>query len=377
MAAGSLHAAAAGAASGTGGAYSATISHDPATLERAASLAPTPFQHPGWLSAWYANMAAGPDVTPLIACVDDARTGAPAMVLPLVLRREGVLRVIEFADGGITDYNAPMPGPAAPRDAAAASAVWQALCRALPPADLIRFTKMPRRLGRAPNPLALLPGARTQKLCGNVLTIDQSWDDWHWSLERTFRKELERSWRVFQRYPDARFRRITDPAEAGRILSVLEAQQRARIHELGLPYGLDAPPVARFYRDLLARGLPDGYAVLTALTSEDAVVAALLGIRDGTSYAMVRLSTGGAAWKACSPGRLLIERTMAHMHEQGCRAFDFTIGSYAYKRRFGVTPILLMEYEQALSWRAMPLRARTHAVAAARTIRDRLRPRRR
>lgn len=49
---------------------------------------------------------------------------------------------------------------------------------------------------------------------------------------------------------------------------------------------------------------------------------------------MIRISNGGARWSKCSPGRLIIERTMAALHQDGVREFDFSIGNYAYKRRF-------------------------------------------
>ncbi len=45
----------------------------------------------------------------------------------------------------------------------------------------------------------------------------------------------------------------------------------------------------------------------------------------------------------CSPGRLIIGRTMAHLHAQGIRQFDFSIGNYAYKRRFDVAPVALVD----------------------------------
>ena len=83
--------------------------------------------------------------------------------------------------------------------------------------------------------------------------------------------------------------------------------------------------------------------LVPALTSEDEVVATLLGVRDRTRHAMVRISNAGEKWSNCSPGRLIIERTMAALHQDGVREVDFNIGNYAYKRRFGVEPIALAE----------------------------------
>jgi CelD/BcsL family acetyltransferase involved in cellulose biosynthesis len=69
---------------------------------------------------------------------------------------------------------------------------------------------------------------------------------------------------------------------------------------------------------------------------------------------MIRISNAGDKWSNCSPGRLIIERTMAALHKDGVREFDFSIGNYAYKRRFGVTRLPLLDISAALSWRGLP-----------------------
>jgi len=57
-------------------------------------------------------------------------------------------------------------------------------------------------------------------------------------------------------------------------------------------------------------------------------------------------------------GRLIIERTMAALHKDGVRKFDFSVVNYAYKRRFGVAHMPLVDILAALSWPRMALRAK-------------------
>ncbi len=90
-------------------------------------------------------------------------------------------------------------------------------------------------------------------------------------------------------------------------------------------------------------------------------MATLLGIRSGARYVMIRISNAGDKWSNCSPGRLIIERTMAALHQDGVREFDFSIGNYAYKRRFGVTRLPLVDVSAALSWRGLPYALRDRA----------------
>ena len=323
----------------------------------------TPFQGERWLGTWFGTMVSS-GRAPVLVAAACARTGRDAALLPLTLSREGRLREIAFADGGITDYNAPALCPETPTDRASARALWRAVRAALPPADLLRLEKMPETVAGRPNPLIHWPGARASRLSGHVLAIEGSWEEHHRGQERRFRKEQERAWRVFTRAEGAAFRVIEDGDEARRVLGILERQQADRIRALGRPYLLDDPAIVGFYRALVDGGLADGSIRLTALLAGDEVVAALLGIVAGRDYAMVRLSTGGEAWNACSPGRLVIERTIHHLHAQGARRFDFTIGDYPYKRRLGAVPRPLHDLTHALSWRGLPLAGRDAGAAA-------------
>jgi len=319
----------------------------------------TPFQDFRWLGAWYGAFT---EVEPLLAVVTDAGTLEQVALLPLVRRFRRGLRIIEFADLDLTDYNAPLLGPAAPRDAAGAQAMWRellvALTRLQGGADLIRLRKLPRDLDGRPNPLALLEGTGPSAVNGNLVSIGDNFDAWRHSLGRNARKGFLKSWRVFTRDPKARFNIITDPQEASRVMAAMEAQQGARMQVLGLSYSLDGEAYAAFYRDLVAANLCTGYAVLTALTVGEEVVATLLGIRNGARYAMVRFSNAGEKWASCSPGLLVIERTMEALHADGVRSFDFGTGNYGYKRKFGVTQLPLLNITRALSSRGKPLALR-------------------
>ena len=79
-------------------------------------------------------------------------------MLPLICRLQKGIRVVEFADLDLTDYNAPMSAGAAPRDPKAARGLWRELLRAalrrMPGgADLIRLRKMPVDLDGRTKPL--------------------------------------------------------------------------------------------------------------------------------------------------------------------------------------------------------------------------------
>jgi len=337
----------------------------------------TVFQCPEWLTPFYQALAQHePDIEPLILDVT-ADDGTLAYSLPLLRRSLGALQVVEFADLNMTDFNAPLLGPAAPRTPADAARAWRAVRRALAPCDAVRFTKMPPLIGERPNPLCLPGGLLPAAANGNLLVPGESWHDYHFGLERTVRKELERCWRVFNRAPEASFVTITDPDEALAMLVQMEDLQRVRMRDLGQFYGLDEPVTADFYRRLIAGGLEKGYTKLTVLRAQGEFVAGLLGVYDGQTYVMIRLvHRGDGNWSKISAGRLVVHKTLEWLHGEGCRKFDFSVGNYPYKRRFGPVRMPMSDRVEALSARGIPMMLKARAAGWLRArphLRERVR----
>ncbi|KRR10823.1 GNAT family N-acetyltransferase [Bradyrhizobium valentinum] len=320
----------------------------------------TVFQHRHWLDAWY---RAFDTVNPVIAIISDTSTQRDVALVPLVCRNQHGVRSVEFADLGLSDYNAPILASNAPYVAASLRTIGSALLAALRQLpdrpDLIRLKKMPLEIRGRPNPLAEIEGAGSCSMNGNLVELGDDFEVYRASIRKI---QMPRCWRVFTRHPGARFEIVTTVDEALRILDVMDRQQHKRMKQLGEKFILDEPRRAKFYRDVVSRGLAEGYAVVSALICDDGVVATTLGLRHGPHYSLLRNTNAGEQWSNFSPSRLCIERTMAALHGQGVRHFDFSIGNYDYKRRFGAEPLRLTDVGIALSWRGMPYVLRDHAV---------------
>ena len=359
-----------------------------ARWQQLATPAPTPFHSAAWLRHWYATLGRQPGLEPLLLCARREGDSADAMLMPLVRRRQGRLAIVEPPDHGVSDYNGPLLNPSLTFDerfdASCAAPLWQALKQALAGNDLLRIDKLLTHVGGQPNPLALALPCQPCNMFGNHFSIAGTYDEWRHSLAKDVRKEFERTWRVFSRIEGARFVHATEPAQALALYRQLEAMQHARM--AGTPgYRLDDAAHSQLYAGLLQDGLHDGLqsgqVVLTALMQGDQAIAALYGLLEGGTYTMLRVSFAGDAWKHCAPGKLILERTIAHLHEQGCRQFDFAIGDYAHKRIFKTTPRPLLDACVALSWRGLPavaawrarhlLRRHSALVALARRLRRR------
>jgi CelD/BcsL family acetyltransferase involved in cellulose biosynthesis len=262
----------------------------------------------------------------------------------------------------VSDYNAPMLAGEAPRDGASMQAVGRALLAALrrlpDRPDLVRLKKMPAEIRGRPNPLVASGWNGSSSLNGNVVEVGEDFEAYRTSIRKM---QMPRCWRVFTRHPGARFRIATTVDEALEFVDVMDAQQHQRMEKLGVAFVLDDSSHGKFYRDVVSRGITEGYAVVCALIADDQIVATTMGLRLGENYSLLRTSNAGGHWSNCSPGLLCVERTMAALHEQGVRNFDLSIGNYDYKRRFGAKHLSLTDVSIALSWRGAPylLRDRT------------------
>ncbi|MDI3563167.1 GNAT family N-acetyltransferase [Bradyrhizobium sp. Arg816] len=319
----------------------------------------TAFQHGYWLGAWY---EAFHDFAPLIALISDAATGKDIAVVPMISHIRRGIRIVEFADLGVSDNNAPILALDAALDAAATDAIGKALVdavRALPERfDLLRLKKMPTHVGGKPNPLVSLGRIGSCSLNGNLVLTGDDYGAYRASIKRM---QMPRCWRVFSRHAGARFEIATDVARARELLDVMDVQQQARMRKLGSRFVLDDDAHARFYREVARQGIAEGYAVISALVCDEAVVATTFGVRSGASYFLLRISHAGDSWSNCSPGLLVAERTMAALHAEGVRRFDLSIGNQDYKRRFGAEKVALTDVSIALSWRGAPYAWRDHA----------------
>lgn len=324
----------------------------------------TAFQHAYWLGAWYDAFSGA---SPLIAVVSDAATGNAIALVPMIGRTRGGIRIVEFADLGLSDNNAPILARDASYDAADARAIGKALLaalRALPDGfDLLRMKKMPAYVGGRPNPLVALGRVGSCAVNGNLVLTNDDYASYQASIRRM---QLPRCWRVFSRYGGARFEIATDVDRALQFLDVMDVQQEERMKQLGLKFVLNDAAHARFYRDVVRQGVAEGYAVVSALICDGGIIATTLGLRHGTNYSLLRTSNAGRPWSSCSPGLLVVERTMAALHGQGVRRFDLSIGNYDYKRRFGATQLPLTDVSVALSWRGLPYLLRDRAAQCLR-----------
>ena len=220
--------------------------------------ASTLFQDPHWLDAWYRAFAGVDHVEPLIAIISDAATSVQVALLPLVRRMQNGIRIVEFADLDLTDYNAPMLGAggaarcecgsrAVARSAGGVAADARRRRSRSPAQDAVRSRRQAQSAGAARWRQRQVLSTATSSRPAMISTPTAI----RWS------EPSARSWNeagaCLPAIPPRRSRSSPTATMRCACSSTMEIQQEARMRHLGLNFILNGETCAAFYRNLVER----------------------------------------------------------------------------------------------------------------------------
>ncbi len=301
----------------------------------------TPFQHPVWLTALYEELAPRRNAQKHVVTVRH-EDGRLALVLPLVRRRRGVLRLLEFADLGVNDYAAPVLDPAAAPDLTKDDDIARQVRRALGSFDLLRIERVPD----APEVLlSLIAGASASRhhYDTHLMDLAETVEEWRGGLDPAFVRHVERKYKRLRPKGDRRLRLVSDVAEVDALMSRMQEFRAARFAERG---GIDLVQDAdcfRFYcrvaRESIAAG-PGRLAVLE-VANEPVAVAFDVIDRDRELFLLVGYDVGKL--RNYSLGLLIVDELARDAIGRGLNHFDLTVGDESYKADFGARPRPMFE----------------------------------
>jgi CelD/BcsL family acetyltransferase involved in cellulose biosynthesis len=326
-------------------------------------LVSTGFQTRDWLTILYEEIAPARHALPRLVVVTDREIGDVVMALPLVVAKEGLLRVASFADLGVSHCCGPLLARASLSEVSRLPRAWRAARAAMRDVDLIRFGRMPAEIGGQRNPLLDLFGSAPSPTTVHRLTVTKSFEDYLQGLDKKYRKDLERCQRLWEKAGNPRFYRATTMDEIAHVFSTLEEQQ-AVWHATHGTNDIFADPVRRsFYERVAIDGADAGLTELFALEAKGKIVATLLGLVHDRTFTMLQISTAGEGWSHLSPGRLVVLEAVKHFAARGIRRFDLGINSNPLKHGFGTEQVPLYDLVIAQDVTALP-KAIKHEIVA-------------
>ncbi len=296
----------------------------------------TAFQHPIWLDHLYRTLVPHQG-RPLIITARSGPERRLSMVLPLVRRRYGLMRVIEFADLKVCDYAATICDNAAFTAILADASAGATIRRLLKPFDLLRIPK----LKEGSLPLEQLLGAATRTAMDTnayAVALGQPYPDWRGqNLNASYRKELDKKSRQLYRRGVVQFECCLDPADIRATFESLRDYRKLRFDDNGGGELMQIPTYFEFYRDVALHGR-ETLARTYRMTVDGRPVACVLGLEHQGQFLVILGGFDHAGYKNQSIGALMFEQVARDCIERGNSVLDFTIGDEPYKLTFGAQP---------------------------------------
>ncbi|MER9655035.1 GNAT family N-acetyltransferase [Mesorhizobium sp. M0152] len=309
----------------------------------------------------------------LVVEVRDAATDEPVMLLPLMRRRAFGHTVIEWLSCGVCDYSAPLLADRHDWSRQSAEAAWAAVRTALPPADRIHITGIPRQICGIDNPLALLSAARNSNQITSGLAMHGEPETLIKRIcKPSFAKAFHRHCRSFQQIGRLDLVEADTSALMEELFDTLLELRLKRFRDLGRFDLLTRAPVVGFYRGAALQGLSDGSVRLFGLRVGEAWLAVIyVLVRKGTLHGLL-LGIDQNAVNNASPGLTTFGKLMIWGRGHGFDYFDLSVGSQGYKEHIGAASSVLAELCEAMTLRGrganacISLRGRTELFVRSR-----------
>ena len=308
------------------------------------SSSATAFQHPIWLGTLYGRLLAYNNATPLVVVVRRTDDRSLAMVLPLIKRRYGLLKVVEFADLRVSDYSAVVADRRNFLAVLDEGSLQRRLRHLLEPYDVLRIGKLGDDALRM-NRLFGIPAPRRMSTNAYAVPLTGDFETWRTKyLNRSYAKELGKKMRQLERKGEVRFERVTAAETLRETFEAMRLFRRDRFEVNGGGELLQVPAYFEFYLQVAAR--PE-LARTYRLTLDGKTIASALGLSHKGTLLVILGGFTQTEHKNQSVGSLMFELIAKDCIAQGDTVLDFTIGDEPYKLTFGATPSPMWQMSRA------------------------------
>jgi CelD/BcsL family acetyltransferase involved in cellulose biosynthesis len=329
-------------------------------VERSADC--TVFQCYDWISTWQRHIGERNGLKPAIVVAYEG--DRVLMLLPLAIRRSGLLRRLTWLGGEFCDYGAPLLAADFSSRVTRPGflLIWQQITAFLQQDrkfrhDVVALEKMPETVGAQPNPFCWLKvqlnpsGAYLTQLTG-------SWEEFYAAKRSSATRRRDRSKRTrLAQHGEIRFVTAQDGDNVARTLRTLFDQKSRAFARMGVPNIFEPPGHSAFLLDLASHPKSRHIAHVSRLDVGVTPAAANLGLVFHGRYYHLLASRDDSDLSRFAPGITHLHGLLQHAIENGCREFDFTIGDERYKQDWCETETKLYDYVAAANVRGWPMAA--------------------
>jgi CelD/BcsL family acetyltransferase involved in cellulose biosynthesis len=317
----------------------------------------TVFQSFDWLAAWQRHIGVLNGVTPAIVVGRDG-AGAMQILLPLAVRKAGVVRELTWLGSELCDYNAPLLAAnfSARIDAKRFMALWQDIARCLQAHprlryDVVDLEKMPETVGAQQNPMWHLGGTMTPS--GAYSThLTGEWETFYTTKRSSATRRRDRTKRKkLNEFGALTFVTPADAADILHTLDTLMAQKARSFAHMGVANLFAKPGHADFYRALATDPATRPLVHVSRLDVGTTAAAVNLALTYRGCYYHLLASYDDGELSRFGPGAAHLHDLLLYAIDHGFKVFDFTIGDERYKRDWCDTELKLYDYIAPVTWR--------------------------
>lgn len=273
-------------------------------------------------------------------------SGKPLLFLPLCLERRLGVQLLQFPDGGVCDYCAPVIRPGHVFDPRDFGTLWQKILSRLPSVDLIDLRNLPDRIIETPNPFLGLGLGPVQGF-GSYIRIDDDWQSY--SREPSRRALLSQAARKLRKL--SRNQAVTFvEAHQKAIDFILEQKSRQYLRTLGKDV-MAMPGYQPFFRLIAAPEQLGRLSTFDCLMVGDEMAVGHLGYATANRDYYILTATNYDLFGKHSLGTSLFSRLLQKSVAKGNKIFDLGIGSEAYKDLWATGRYRLYSYLEPLTAR--------------------------
>ncbi|SNZ19692.1 GNAT family N-acetyltransferase [Cohaesibacter gelatinilyticus] len=299
----------------------------------------TAFQHPIWMSAMQKKLCKSLSFEPVTLVVKTVKEGLLVALLPLVQKRLGPFRILEYSNFGVVDH---------------ACAIVDRDFHD----ELMNWSELPDMVDNALGAYDLLwiKHVRHQELWlstffGKQIVIKeagfgtyatelgdnyQTWKQNKLSANR--RSDLRRKRGKLEQAGSLELRIASQADEIDRLFDFLRTVRADRFTGADGKDFLQNPLFFDFYKQLAQTHSVHGYPVTAGLFLDGAIVAAAFGIKDGGTFKFLLPGADYKRFGRFSPGKVLIDLMIERLMDKGVTCFDLSVGDEDYKASFGTKP---------------------------------------
>ncbi len=300
------------------------------------------FQEPSWLEklqAYARNSAHGQSHTLIIR---EQLSQRLILVLPLLLRRIGPLRLVEFLNMGFVDYADPIYDPTFRDELLRHSDILSADIKSILPSHDLLWIKHIRLQDQVL--VRLFPSGQIfdADFDSHRTELTGSFEDWRkQTLSKKRRGNLRRARQKLQEQGQLTSQLVRDPDEIENAFKSLRAFRHLRFSENRRTERMQDPTVHDFYVQLAQQGAKDGSARTYQLLLDGECIAVTFGLCHEGDYVYLLPGADFARYGRFSPGAILLEDMISDLMKDGVSGFDFSIGDEGYKMQFGTYPVAI------------------------------------